>query len=116
MKTRHQLYYEKVKLDPARYEARLKRIREGAERQRAKEKSDPQLWYARLEKQRKRRADPIYREEMNKVERERQRTLPDGVIAGHLGLKVADCPKELIELKRTHMLLSRALGTQVKSI
>ena len=115
-KSRSQIYHEKVKSDPARYEARLQKIREGAERQRAKEKANPELWAARIEKQKARRTDPKYRQEMNKIERDRQWNLPDGIIARHLGLRVADCQKELIEMKRAHMILSRALGTRIKSI
>ena len=53
---------------------------------------------------------------MNRIEADRQRSLPDGVVARRLGLRLADCPRELIALKRTHMLLCRALGTQLKSL
>ena len=53
---------------------------------------------------------------MNAKDMERQRGLPDSTVASILGLKLADCPKELIEMKRAHIRLSKALGTKMKSI
>lgn len=43
--------------------------------------------------------------------------LPDSVVANrYLHMKVEDCPKVLIEIKREHIKLSRKLGTRIKTI
>jgi len=43
--------------------------------------------------------------------------LPDSVVANrYLHMKVEDCPKALIEIKREHIKLSRKLGTRIKTI
>ena len=115
-KTRSQRYLEKLKLNPEKYKAHLEKNRKGAERQKEKERSNAHLWEARIQKQRNRRSNPDYRSRMNAKDMERQRGLPDSTVASILGLKLADCPKELIEMKRAHIRLSKALGTKMKSI
>ncbi|MFZ4766296.1 MAG: hypothetical protein ACOYMN_15200, partial [Roseimicrobium sp.] len=109
-------------------------------------KADPSRWAARMEKQRQRRAMAGIRDAERKAERERwavlpsnhprkirkpKRTavavkrkarkdienLPDSVVANrYLHMKVEDCPKALIEIKREHIKLSRKLGTRIKTI
>jgi len=115
-KTRNQRYLEKLKLNPEKYRAHLEKNRNGAKRQKEKERSNPNLWQDRIQKQRNRRSNPDYRSRMNAKDMERQRGLPDSTVASILGLKLADCPKELIEMKRAHICLSKALGTKMKSI
>lgn len=115
MKTRAQIRHEQIKADPVRYAARLKQLREAADRQNAKEKANPELWAARIERQRQRRANPEYRQSMNAKENERHSKLPDSVVARRLGMKKADCPKEIIELKRQLIRLNKALGTKIQT-
>jgi hypothetical protein len=109
-------------------------------------KADPNRWAARMEKQRQRRAMAGIRDAERRAERERwaalpsdhprkrrkpKRTavavkrkarkdierLPDSVVANrYLHMKVEDCPKALIEIKREHIKLSRKLGTRIKTI
>ena len=43
--------------------------------------------------------------------------LTDGTIANrYLHMRLADCPKELIDMKREHIRLNRKLGTRIKSL
>jgi hypothetical protein len=109
-------------------------------------KNDPSRWAARMEKQRQRRALAGIRDAERKAERERWAKLPkdhprkkrkqqrkpetvkakrqralerltDGDVANrYLHMKVEDCPKPLIDLKREHIRLSRKLGTRIKSL
>lgn len=109
-------------------------------------KTDLSRWAARMEKQRQRRAMAGIRDAERKAERERwaalpsdhprkrrklKRTalavkrkakkdiekLPDSVVANrYLHMKVKDCPKALIGIKREHIKLSRKLGTRIKTI
>lgn len=109
-------------------------------------KTDPIRWAARMEKQRQRRAMDGIRDAERKAERARwaalpsdhprkrrklKRTavavkrkakkdierLPDSVVANrYLHMKVKDCPKTLIGIKREHIKLSRKLGTRIKTI
>jgi hypothetical protein len=109
-------------------------------------KNNPERWAARMEKQRQRRAMAGIREAERQAERERWATLPrdhprkrrklqrkpesaraknkrslerlsDGVVANrYLHTKLADCPPQLIALKREHIRLSRKLGTRIKTI
>ncbi len=43
--------------------------------------------------------------------------LTDAVVANqYLHLKVGECPKALIEIKRQHIRLTRMLGTNIKTV
>jgi hypothetical protein len=111
----------------------------------AKLRSDPQRWAKRMEDQRKKRECEEFRErerqkareqwakmppdaprkrrkcrakkESRKAKRQRDmEKLPDAVVANqYLHLNVGECPKELIEIKRQHIRLTRALGTKIKT-
>lgn len=112
----------------------------------AKLRNDPKRWAERMETQRKRREAKEIRERERKQAREAwaklpnghprktrkpQRTLEakkarpkrvterltDGTVANrYLHMRLADCPKELIDMKREHIRLNRKLGTRIKSI
>lgn len=109
-------------------------------------RSDPKRWAERMEAQRKRREAQEIREIESKQERDRWaklpkdhprktrkpkrkpetvkakarlqiQRLPDCVVANrYLHMRVTICPKELIEIKRQHIRLNRALGTRIKSL
>ena len=109
-------------------------------------KTEDQRIVRRRELQRIRRAKPGARERKNEKERERYKslpqdhprknrpsrhtkeswkrkakkerlTLPDYVVSNrYLGLKVSECPHELIALKREVMRLNRMLGIQIHTI
>lgn len=112
----------------------------------AKLRNNPQRWAERMEKQRNRRAVEEIVEAERRQAREkwaelpkdhprkrkkRTRTpgaakarrkrdmekLPDAVVANqYLHLKVGECPKALIEIKRQHIRLTRMLGTNIKTV
>jgi hypothetical protein len=112
----------------------------------AKLRNDPKRWAKRMETQRKRREAKEIRERENQQEREAWAKLPknhprktrkpqrtitakkakpkrmtekltDGTVASkYLHMRLADCPKELIDFKREHIRLARKLGTNIKSI
>lgn len=111
----------------------------------AKLRSDPQRWAKRMDDQRKKRESEEFRErerqqardqwakmppdaprkrrkcrakkESRKAKRQRDmENLPDAVVANqYLHLNVGECPKALIEIKRQHIRLTRALGTKIKT-
>jgi len=111
----------------------------------AKLKSDPVRWAERMDKQRKRRESKEIRERERNQEREAWAKLPkdhprkkrktkrkpesiiarrkranknlcDGIISNrYLFMHVSECPKELIELKREHIKLTRKLRTTIKT-
>lgn len=111
-------WWEKLRSDPKRYAERLEyqRKRRESESIRQKERTDERARWAALptdhpRKRRKRQAKP----ETEKARRKRSmQSLPDCVVANNfLHMKVADCPKELIEIKRQHIRLNRTLGTRI---
>jgi len=111
-----------------------------------KQKNDPKRWSERLEKQRKRRESEEIRKRERQQERDSWAKLPkdhprktrkpqrtpeakkakskrmlerltDGDVANrYLHMRLSDCPKELIDIKREHIRLTRKLGTNIKSI
>lgn len=122
------------------------RRREINRRYREKLKSDPKRWAAHLEKQRQRRDDPQIREAEREAERKRYHAfpeshprknrkdrhtkdfyrkkrareheeLPDHVVANrYLHLKVSECPKAVIDLKREQIRLNRELKIRPNTI
>jgi hypothetical protein len=99
-------------LENQRKRREAKEIRE-IERKQAKE-----LW-AKLpknhpRKRRKQQRTPEARKAKSKRMLER---LTDGDVANrYLHMHLSDCPKELIDIKREHIRLTRKLGTNIKSI
>ena len=109
-------------------------------------RSDPVRWAQRMEAQRQRRQRPGINAIQRQQERERWAKLPachprrrrkqqrkpatqkaratralerlsDGTVATrYLHMRVSECPKELIAIKREHIRLSRKLKTSIKTI
>jgi hypothetical protein len=114
-------YYAKLRSDPTRWAKRIEaqRKRRESKEVRERERQQEREAWARLpkdhpRKRRKRMAKP----ESLKAKRKRDlEKLTDGTVANrYLHMNVADCPKELIEIKREHIRLNRKLGTRIKSI
>ena len=83
----------------------------------SKLRNDPIRWAERMEKQRRRReSDEIHQAELARALRELA-NLPDSVVANrYLHLPVAQCLKEVIAFKRSHIELSRNLRTKIKTL
>ena len=95
---------------------RIRRAKPGAkERRNAKEREA----YAKIpsDHPRKHRPDRHTKESWLRKRKRELETLPDHVVARrYLHLRVADCPRELIALKREVLKLSRMLGVQMHTI
>jgi hypothetical protein len=109
-------WYEKLKSDPDRWGERMEKQRKRRESKEIREherEQEREAW-AKLPKDhpRKRRT-PKRKPETVKERRERaKKNLCDGNISNrYLFMRVAECPKELIELKREHIKLTRKLKT-----
>jgi hypothetical protein len=95
------------------------RKRRESEQVREAERQQSREQWARLpndhpRKTRKLRRTPEARKAKSKRMLER---LTDGDVANrYLHMHLADCPKELIDIKREHIRLTRKLGTNIKSI
>jgi hypothetical protein len=114
-------WYEKLRNDPKRWVERMEaqRKRRESEEIRERERQQERDRWAQLprdhpRKRRRRQAKP----ETMKAKRKRDlEILTDGTVANrYLHLHLADCPKELIELKREHIRLNRKLGVRIKSL
>jgi hypothetical protein len=78
----------------------------------------PEAW-AKLPKDHPRKTRKPQRTQAAKKAKPKRMTerLTDGTVANrYLHLHLADCPKELIEIKREHIRLNRKLGTRIKSL
>jgi hypothetical protein len=109
-------WYEKLRNDPDRWGERMEKQRKRRESKEIREherKQEREAW-AKLPKDhpRKKRT-PKRKPEAVKERRERaKKNLCDGNISNrYLFMHVAECPKELIELKREHIKLTRRLKT-----
>lgn len=112
--TRARRQLARLKQHPEKYKAHLARQLEAAKRQAEREKANPELWARRIEKQRQKRKDDAYRRKMNEAEKLRQRGMPDGVVSNMMRIRLAECPPELIAIKREQMKLLRALRATKK--
>ena len=114
-------WYAKLISDPKRKEARLEwqRQRRASKKVQEQERADARERWAMLppDHPRKRRK-PTRKPETVKAKRKRDlERLPDSVVANRfLRVHVGDCPKEIIEIKRQHIKLSRLLGVRIKSL
>lgn len=109
-------------------------------------RADPARWAQRMAEQRERRQRPVVNEVQRKQAREQWANLPadhprkrrkqqrkpatqkaraaramerlsDGTVATrYLHMRVSECPKELIMIKREHIRLSRKLKTSIKTL
>lgn len=120
-KARQARWYAKLKNDPKRWEERLEnqRKRRDTKEIREKERQQARAQWAKLPKNHPRKTRKPQRKPETQKARAKRRLeiLADGDVANrYLHLKLADCPKELIDIKREHIRLTRKLGTNIKSI
>ena len=114
-------WYAKLKSDPVRLAKRLedqRKRRESQDRQEKERQQASEIW-AKLPKDHPRKKRKVKRNlETEKAKRKRDLVkLTDSVVANrYLHMKVGECPKQLIEVKREHIRLNRKLGTRIKSL
>lgn len=106
----------KARLARRRRAQQIRRAIPGAkERQNARERER----YAALPKNhpRKNRPDRHTKEAWRRKREKELKQLPDYVVARrYLHLKISECPKDLIDLKREVMRLNAMLGIQTKTL
>jgi len=120
-KERSRRYYEKLKSDPKRWEERMEnqRKRRSDPKIREAEKEDERQRYAALPTThpRKNRPDRHTKEAYRRKRQKELETLPDYVVSNcYLNLKVSECPKELINLKREQIRLNRELNIRPRTL
>ena len=114
-------WYAKLRNDPKRWAERMEtqRKRREAKEIRERERQQEREAWAKLPKDHPRKTRKLQRTEAAKKAKPKRMTekLTDGTVANrYLHMRLADCPKELIEIKREHIRLNRKLGTRIKSI
>lgn len=119
--TRYQRWWQKMRTDPIRWGARMEdqRLRRSRPAIRQREAQQERDRWAKLpsdhhRKTRKTCRNPETHKACQKRYTER---LPDAVVANrYLHMTIGECPKELIQLKREHIRLSRTLKTSIKTL
>ena len=101
-------WYQKVKSDPEKFE----KLRE---KKRDNDKNRPDRKAKEKEKYHSLPHDHPRKKAMRKRSKRACATLTDPYVSHALGMKVSDCPQELMELKRASMMLCRKLGTRIKT-
>ena len=114
-------WYAKLRNDPKRWAERMdtQRKRREAKEIRERERQQEREAWAKLPKDHPRKTRKPQRTEAAKKAKPKRMTekLTDGTVAAkYLHMRLADCPKELIDFKREHIRLNRKLGTRIKSI
>lgn len=114
-------WYAKLRNDPKRWAERMEAQRKRREEKEIgeRERQQARKAWAKLPKDhpRKRRKRQAKAETMKAYRKRKELRLPDADVANrYLHMRLADCPKELIEMKREHIRLTRKLGTRIKSI
>lgn len=114
-------WYAKLRNDPQRWAERIEgqRKRREAKEIRDRERQQAREAWAKLPKDHPRKTRKLQRTPEARKARPKRVTerLTDGTVANrYLHMRLADCPKELIDMKREHIRLNRKLGTRIKSI
>ena len=114
-------WYAKLRNDPKRWAERMEtqRKRREAKEIRERERQQEREAWAKLPKDHPRKTRKLKRTMAAKKAKSKRMTerLTDGTVANrYLHMNLADCPKELIEIKREHIRLTRKLKTNIKSI
>jgi hypothetical protein len=114
-------WYAKLRNDPKRWAERMEtqRKRREAKEIRERERQQEREAWAKLPNNhpRKRRKRQAKAETMKAYRKRKELRLPDADVANrYLHMRLADCPKELIDIKREHIRLNRKLGTRIKSL
>ena len=101
-------WYQKQKNDPVKLERLM-------ERRKANEKTRPDRKQKQREEWASLPANHPRKTSVNLRTKRARAMLTDSVVSNSMGLKVSQCPKELIELKRASMMLCRKLKTRIKT-
>lgn len=120
-KARNARWWAKLRNDPVRWAKRMENQRAKREQDefRERERQQAREQWAKLpaDAPRKRRKCRAKKESRKAKRRRDLENLPDAVVANqYLHTKVGECPKALIEIKRQHIRLTRALGTNIKAV
>lgn len=105
---RSKRWYMKLKNNPEKLAKRK-------EKQRASERNRPDRKQKQREEWASLPANHHRKTSVNLRTKRARAMLTDSVVSHALGLKVSQCPKELIELKRASMMLCRKLKTRIKT-
>jgi hypothetical protein len=113
-------WYAKLKSDPVRWAERMDKQRKRRESKeiRERERNQERVAWAKLPKDHPRKKRKPKRKPDTIVARRKRanKNLCDGNISNrYLFMHVSECPKELIELKREHIKLTRKLRTITKT-
>jgi hypothetical protein len=106
-RARNAKWYQKQKSDPEKL-ARLIKRRKANEQKYDRKQQQREKW-ASLP------ADHPRKLAVNQRQKQARANLADHIVASAMGIKVAECPKELIEIKRASMMLCRKLKTRIKT-
>jgi|LakMenEpi03Aug12_release.lakeMendotaPanAssembly.Ray.scaffolds.fasta_scaffold733574_2 hypothetical protein len=114
-------YYEKLRNDPVRWAKRIENQQKRREKKevRERERQQEREAWVKLPKDHPRKTRKPQRTEAAKKAKPKRMTekLTDGTVAAkYLHMRLADCPKELIDFKREHIRLNRKLRTRIKSL